>query len=76
MVLPSGEVHHTQPTCGALITHVLCVMCRVACRVGKRVTGPAVSFTADVLLPTPFLGPTLATYLIIMLLIKVNIRIQ
>jgi hypothetical protein len=40
------------------------------------VAGPAVSFTADVLLPTPFLGPTLAAYLIIMLLIKVNTHVQ
>lgn len=39
-------------------------------RLGKRVTGPAVSFTADVLLPTPFFGPCLATYVFVRLLCK------
>jgi hypothetical protein len=42
-------------------------------RLGKRVTGPAVSFTADVLLPTPFFGPCLATYVLIRLLCKVGL---
>jgi hypothetical protein len=45
-------------------------------RFGKRVAGPAVSFTADVLLPTSFFGPWLATYILIRLVCKVRVQQQ
>lgn len=39
---------------------------------GKKVAGPAVTFTADVLLPTPFFGPWLATYVVLRIIITVR----
>lgn len=53
------------------------VCAKVACllptrRIGKRAVGPAVSFTADVLLPTSFFGPALATYVLVLVIIKVS----
>jgi hypothetical protein len=42
------------------------------CRIGKRAAGPAVSFTADVLLPTSFFGPALATYVLVLVICKVG----
>lgn len=39
---------------------------------GKKVAGPAVAFTADVLLPTSFFGPWLATYVIVKIVVQVR----
>jgi hypothetical protein len=36
--------------------------------------GPAVAFTADVLLPTQFFGPFAATYVVVRILVKVRNR--
>lgn len=50
-----------------------CHCCAVfAKRIGKRVTGPAVSFTSDVLLPTTFFGPSLAAYILLLVICKVG----
>jgi len=40
--------------------------------IGKKVTGPAVAFTADVLLPTQFYGPYITTYFVLRAIVNVG----